>query len=143
MKRGAGAMWQGALIGGTGRLTTESRVLADAPFTFATRFEHAAGTNPEELIAAAHAGCYSMALAYFLGDAEHTAESIRTAAQLSYENIDGAWTVTGIHLSVVARVPGMLDAEFQRLAELAKRGCLVSRLVVAPVTLAARLDVDG
>ena len=140
MKRGAFAIWEGALMGGTGRLTTDSRVLADSPFSFSTRFGGAPGTNPEELIAAAHAGCYSMALAFLLGDAKHAPESVHTAAELSFENVAASWTVTGIHLKVEARVPGIADAEFQQIAELAKRACLVSRLVVVPVTLEARLE---
>ncbi|HKU38827.1 MAG TPA: OsmC family peroxiredoxin [Polyangiales bacterium] len=142
MKRGACAIWEGALMGGAGRLTTDSRLLADSPFSFTTRFGDAPGTNPEELIAAAHAGCFSMALAFLLGEAKRAPESIRTAAELSFENVGTSWTVTGIHLSVVARVPGMADPEFQQLAEQAKRGCLVSRLVVVPVTLEARLAAE-
>jgi lipoyl-dependent peroxiredoxin len=143
MKRGAFAIWEGALMGGTGRLTTESRVLDGSPFSFHTRFQGAPGANPEELIAAAHAGCFSMALAFLLGEAKHPPQSIRTAAELSFENVGASWTVTGIHLKLVARVPGIEDPEFQQIAEQAKRGCLVSRLVVVPVTLEARLEVDG
>ncbi len=143
MKRGAFAIWEGALIKGKGGLTTESRVLDDSPFSFATRFADGSGTNPEELIAAAHAGCFSMALAFLLGDAKHPPESIRTAAELSFENVGASWTVTGIHLAVVAKVPAIAASEFQHIAELAKRGCLVSRLVVVPVTLDARLDEAG
>jgi osmotically inducible protein OsmC len=143
MKRGAFAIWEGALMRGNGRLTTDSRVLHDSPYSFTTRFGGAPGApaaNPEELIAAAHAGCFSMALAFLLGDAKHEPQSIRTAAELSFENVGAAWTVTGIHLDVLARVPGIADPEFQQIAEQAKRGCLVSRLVVVPVTLEARLD---
>ncbi|HKP56635.1 MAG TPA: OsmC family peroxiredoxin [Polyangiales bacterium] len=143
MKRGAFATWEGSLAKGTGRLTTDSRVLADSPFSFTTRFGGAPGANPEELIAAAHAGCFSMALAFLLGDAKHPPQSVRTSAELSFENVGAAWTVTGIHLNVVARVPGMADPEFQQIAEQAKRGCLVSRLVVVPVTLEAKLDAEG
>jgi osmotically inducible protein OsmC len=143
MKRGAFAIWEGTLMGGTGRLTTDSRVLEDSPFSFTTRFGAAPGANPEELIAAAHAGCFSMALAFLLGDAKHPPESIRTAAELSFENVGASWTVTGIHLNVLARVPGLADPEFQQIADQAKRGCLVSRLVVVPVTLKARLDAEG
>jgi len=142
MKRGARASWDGALGGGEGRLTTDSGVLQGSRFSFATRFKGEPGTNPEELIAAAHAGCFSMALAYFLEDANHPPERIGTAAELSFEYVDASWTVTGIHLNVVAKVPGLTDPEFQRIAELAKRGCLVSRLVVVPVTLEARLDQE-
>ena len=143
MKRGAFATWEGSLARGSGRLTTDSRVLADSPFSFTTRFGSAPGANPEELIAAAHAGCFSMALAFLLGDAKRPPESVRTVAELSFENVGASWTVTGIHLNVVARVPGMADPEFQEIAEQAKRGCLVSRLVVVPVTLEARLDAEG
>jgi osmotically inducible protein OsmC len=140
MKRGAFAVWEGTLAGGNGRLTTESRVLEGSPFSFTTRFGGAPGANPEELIAAAHAGCFSMALAFLLGDAKYPPENIHTAAELSFENVGASWTVTGIHLNVVARVPGIADPEFQQIAEQAKRGCLVSRLVAVPVTLEARLD---
>jgi osmotically inducible protein OsmC len=141
MKRGAFAVWAGALRGGKGRLTTDSRVLDAAPFSLTTRFGGEPGTNPEELIAAAHAGCFSMALAFLLEGAGHSPESIRTAAELSFESKGATWTVTGIHLSVVARAPGIGDSEFQEIAQKAKAGCLVSRLVAAPVTLEASLDI--
>jgi lipoyl-dependent peroxiredoxin len=143
MRKGAFAVWDGALRGGKGRLTTDSRVLDGSPFSLTTRFGGEPGANPEELIAAAHAGCFSMALAFILGEAGHSPESIRTSAELSFENEGSTWTVTGIHLNVVASVPQMGNPEFQALAEKAKLGCLVSRLVVAPVTLEARLEAGG
>ncbi|HKA88233.1 MAG TPA: OsmC family protein [Haliangiales bacterium] len=143
MKRTAQAVWLGELRDGEGHLTTGSHVLSDARYSFTTRFGEERGTNPEELIAAAHAGCFSMALAFGLGNAGWPPASIRTAAELSLERDASGPAITGIHLSVVARVPGVGDADFQRIAEEAKRGCLVSRLLDTPITMTARLDPDA
>ncbi len=140
LKPTAQAVWQGSLAQGKGLLTTPSEVLADTPYSFRTRFGDDPGTNPEELIAAAHAGCYSMALAFLLGSAGLPPQSIRTTARLSVVNMDASWTVTAIHLSVSAAVPGASDEAFQKIAEQARTGCLVSRLVNAPVTLDAALE---
>jgi osmotically inducible protein OsmC len=139
LKRSAKAVWRGGLAAGKGDLTTDSRVLAEAAYSFPTRFGDERGTNPEELIAAAHAGCFSMAFAYFLGDAGFTPERIESGAEVSLRSEAGVWSVTGVHLDVVASVPGIADADLQRIAEQAKSGCLVSRLLRVPVTLSARL----
>lgn len=140
LKRGGHATWQGTLAQGRGLLTTPSRTLNDAPYSFPTRFGEALGTNPEELIAAAHAGCYSMALSFLLGQAGIAPETIRTTAELSVVNEQASWTVTAIHLTVVARIPQASEETFQKIAEQARAGCLVTRLVTAPVTLEARLE---
>lgn len=140
MKRSGTAVWQGKLNQGHGRLTTQSRALADARYSFTTRFGDQAGTNPEELIAAAHAGCFSMALAFFLENAGLTPERIETRAELTVQLEQAGWTVTGVHLHVVASVPDADDAQFQRVSEQAKTGCLVSRLLNAPVTMQAELE---
>lgn len=140
MKRSANAVWESGFSTGQGRLTTDSKVLADARYSYPTRFGNEVGTNPEELIAAAHAGCFSMALAFFLGDAGMPPELIRTTAELSIENKSGNPTVSGIHLRVAARVPGAGDADFRRIAERAKGECLVSRLLKTEITLDAALE---
>jgi osmotically inducible protein OsmC len=143
MKPSAQAVWQGGLAKGSGLLTTPSQVLADTPYSFATRFGDEPGTNPEELIAAAHAGCYSMALAFLLGQAGLSPQTIRTTADLTVVNSKASWTVTAIHLTVSAVVPGAGDDAFRRIAEQARTGCLVSRLVNATVTLDAQLESPG
>jgi osmotically inducible protein OsmC len=140
MKRHARARWVGRLRDGEGRMTTGSGVLAGARYSFSTRFGDEPGTNPEELIAAAHAGCYSMSLVWFLGQDGMAPEHVETSAELSLENGAAGPEVTGIHLRVVARVPGADEARFRDRAEEAKRRRLVSRLVNVPVTLEARLD---
>ncbi len=140
MKRIAQAVWQGKLMGGRGHLTTASKTLAEAPYSFPTRFEDKPGTNPEELIAAAHAGCFSMALAFQLESVGLTPESLRTKAELSLEKGPAGWTIPEIHLDVTARVPGAADAAFQKVAEQAKAGCLISRLLNTKITLLARLE---
>lgn len=140
MKRRATARWMGTLPRGHGQMTTASGVLTEAGYSFQTRFGEEPGTNPEELIAAAHAGCYSMSLVWFLSQAGMPPERVETAATLSLENGAGGPEVKGIHLSVVARVPGADEARFQERAQEAKRRCLVSRLVNVAVTLDARLD---
>lgn len=142
MIRRANAHWQGKLAGGHGRLTTNSGVLTDTPYSFATRFGSEAGTNPEELVAAAHAGCFSMALAYFLEHKGRIAERIATNAELSLKADKAGWQVAGIHLTVTARVPDIADDEFRAIAEEAKRKCLISRLLNAPVTLDAQLESE-
>jgi lipoyl-dependent peroxiredoxin len=140
MKRKAAAVWEGGLKDGKGRLTTDSGVLRDTQYSFATRFENGAGTNPEELIAAAHAGCFSMALSGQLGNAGMTARSIRTTATLTLEKLDAGFTITAVHLDVVAAIPGAKPDAFAKAAENAKAGCPVSRVLNAKITMDARLE---
>lgn len=135
MKRTATATWAGTLLEGSGNVTTQSRVLAETPISFATRFGDEVGTNPEELIAAAHAGCYTMTLTYILGNAGTPPDRIETEAEVTVESDGPGWTVTGIHLRVAAEVPGSSTAAVHEAAEEAKISCLVSRLVNVPITL--------
>jgi osmotically inducible protein OsmC len=139
MKRKASAVWEGGLKDGKGRLSTASGVLSDTQYSFATRFEDGVGTNPEELIAAAHAGCFSMALSGQLGSAGMTAQRIQTAATLTLEKTDAGLTITAVHLDVSARIPGADAAAFATAANNAKAGCPVSRVLNAKITLDARL----
>src|SRR3984885_2611246 len=127
MERTASAVWNGSLKEGKGQISTQSGVLADAPYSFVTRFENAKGTNPEELIAAAHAGCFSMALSAQLGGATPplTPESISTTVTLSLDKLDSGWTITASHIDVVGKVPGADAATFQKYAEAAEKGCPV------------------
>ena len=139
MQRKASAVWKGGLKDGKGSLSAPGGALNNTQYSFATRFENAAGTNPEELIAAAHAGCFSMALSAQLGGAKLTPESISTAATLSMENIEGGWTITAIHLDVVAKVPGASAEAFSTAAQNAKAGCPVSKVLNAKITMDAKL----
>ncbi|MGH8185027.1 MAG: OsmC family protein, partial [Steroidobacteraceae bacterium] len=123
MKRSASAVWKGGLKDGRGTISTGSGVLADTQYSFSTRFEEGKGTNPEELIAAAHAGCFSMALSAQLGNAGKTAESIQTEAVVTMDKTDAGFTVTAVHLKVRAKVPGAAPPDFQTAAEAAKSGC--------------------
>src|SRR5438876_5836428 len=134
MKRKASAVWQGGLKDGKGTISTDSGVLANTQYSFSTRFEDGAGTNPEELIAAAHAGCFSMALSGQLGAAGMTAESIKTIATLNFEKLEAGWTVTGIHLDVKAKIPGADPKAFETAANNAKAGCPISRLLNTKIT---------
>jgi len=139
MKRKASAVWNGGLKDGNGKMSSDSGVLSDTQFSFSTRFENGIGTNPEELIAAAHAGCFSMAFSAELEKAGFTAESVSTNSTLTFEKTDAGFTITTIHLDVVASVPG-IDAEtFANLANGAKAGCPVSRALKAEITLDAKL----
>jgi lipoyl-dependent peroxiredoxin len=140
MKRTASAVWQGDLKTGKGALSTQSGVLDKTQYSFATRFENGIGTNPEELIAAAHAGCFTMALSAFLGNAGFTPEELSTKAALTLEQVDGNWTITAIHLDLTGRVPGMDAAKFADIADQAKAGCPVSRLLKADITLTKKLE---
>ncbi|ANO52492.1 OsmC family protein [Woeseia oceani] len=139
MKRHAKAEWRGDLKSGKGNISTDSGVLANARYSFGTRFEEGKGTNPEELIAAAHAGCYSMALSMILGKAGFTATQINTSAAVSLEQVDGGFSITAVHLVVKAVVPGADDAAFQKAAADAKTGCPVSKVLNAGITLEASL----
>jgi osmotically inducible protein OsmC len=139
MKRKASALWKGELKGGSGTISTESGLLSQAQYSFGTRFENGKGTNPEELIAAAHAGCFSMALSAQLGTAGLKPESIATTATVTLEKTDAGFTVTGVHLDVTANVPGADAAAFTTAANNAKAGCPISRLLNAPITMDAKL----
>ena len=140
LKRKASAVWNGNLKEGKGRISTASGVLSDTQYSFSTRFEEGAGTNPEELIAAAHAGCFSMALSGQLTNAGHPPESVSTTATVKMEKTDAGFTVTGVHLEVVGRVPGIDQAGFDTAANNAKTGCPISRLLKAEITMDARLE---
>jgi osmotically inducible protein OsmC len=139
MKRKASAVWNGGLKDGSGKISSDSGALRDTAYSFGTRFENGVGTNPEELIAAAHAGCFSMALSGQLGAAGMTAESIRTTATVTLEKLDAGWTVTAIHLDVAAKIPNADRAKFETAANNAKTGCPISRLLKADITMDARL----
>lgn len=139
MVRKASAVWKGSLKEGKGTISSESGVLSDTAYSFSTRFENAKGTNPEELIAAAHAGCFTMALSAQLGNAGITPESLETTASLTLDKLEAGWTVTKIHLDVAARIPGADKAAFDKAAENAKAGCPISRLLNAQITMSARL----
>jgi osmotically inducible protein OsmC len=139
MVRKASAVWKGSLKEGKGTISSDSGVLSNTPYSFSTRFENAKGTNPEELIAAAHAGCFTMALSAQLGNADITPESLETTASLTLDKLDAGWTVTKVHLDVSARIPGADQAAFDKAAESAKAGCPISRLLKAEITMTARL----
>jgi osmotically inducible protein OsmC len=140
MQRTATAVWNGALKDGKGAISTQSGVLADAPYSFVTRFENQKGTNPEELIAAAHAGCFTMALSAQLGTINFTPQSLRTNATVTLEKLEAGWTISKIHLDVAARVPGISASAFDSAAQSAKANCPVSRLFRAEITMDARLE---
>ena len=139
MLRKASAVWNGSLKEGKGKISTESKVLSNAQYSFSTRFEDGVGTNPEELIAAAHAGCFSMALSAQLGNAGITPESIETTAAVTLEKTDAGFTVTKVHLDVAAKIPGASQAAFDTAAQNAKAGCPISRLLKAEITMTAKL----
>jgi osmotically inducible protein OsmC len=139
MKRKGSAVWKGSLKEGAGTVSTESGVLSQTRYSFTTRFENEKGTNPEELVAAAHAGCFSMALSAQLGSAGLTPESIETSATVTFEKLEAGFTVTEVHLDVQAKVPGADAAKFDAAAKGAKEGCPISRLLNARITMEARL----
>lgn len=140
MKRKASAVWKGGLKDGRGLISTESGVLADTRYGFRMRFENEPGTNPEELIAAAHAGCFSMALSAQLGEAKLVAESIRTSATVTLEMVEGGFGITAVHLDLIAKVPGASREAFETAANNAKDGCPVSKVLNAKITLDAKLE---
>ena len=140
MERKASAVWRGGLKDGNGEFSVQSGVFSHTPYSFKTRFEDAPGTNPEELIAAAHAACFSMALSAQLGAANLTPESINTMANLKMEKQEAGWAITAVHLDVHAKVPKADDAAFQKAAESAKAGCPVSKVLKAQITMSAKLD---
>jgi osmotically inducible protein OsmC len=140
MKRSASAAWQGGLKDGKGTISTDSGVLDNTQYSFSTRFEDGKGTNPEELIAAAHAGCFTMALSGQLGNAGMTAEKINTTAAVTLEKTDAGFTITKVHLDVTAKIPGANKEAFETAANNAKAGCPVSRLLKAEITMTASLE---
>lgn len=139
IKRKGSAVWQGGIKDGNGAVSTESGALDDHPYGFSSRFEEEQGTNPEELIGAAHAGCFSMALSLMLGEAGLTPESLQTTATVSLEQGDGGYSITAIHLELKGKVPGTDQAGFEEIAAKAKAGCPVSKLFNADITLDAKL----
>jgi osmotically inducible protein OsmC len=139
MKRKASALWKGTLKDGKGTISTESGVLSNTQYSFATRFADGKGTNPEELIAAAHAGCFTMALSLILGEAKLTAEHMETTAEVTLEKVADGFAITAVHLILKGKVPGADQAKFEELAGKAKAGCPVSKLLNAKITLDATL----
>lgn len=140
MKRRASAVWSGELKTGKGSISTESGSLSNTPYSFTTRFESGVGTNPEELIAAAHAGCFSMALSAQLGSVSLKPETIETSATVTMDKLEKGWTVTDVHLEVKANVPGADPVTFNKAANDAKAGCPISRLLNAKITMNAVLE---
>jgi osmotically inducible protein OsmC len=139
MNRNGSAVWRGGLKDGKGTVSTQSGVLKDAQYSFSTRFENGIGTNPEELIAAAHAGCFSMALSGQLGNASLTADEINTTATVTLEKQEQGFAVTKVHLVVEASVPGASPEQFATAAAAAKSGCPISKLLNAEITMDAKL----
>ena len=139
MKRSASAVWRGGLKDGKGEISTESGVLKDTQYSFGTRFENGIGTNPEELVGAAHAGCFSMALSAQLGNANLTAESINTKATVTLEKKEDGFRITSVHLDVEAAIPNATEEQFRAAAEEAKKNCPISKLFNTEITMDARL----
>lgn len=140
IQKSGSAIWKGTLKEGTGVVSTQSGVLDDETYSFAKRFGDAAGTNPEELIGAAHASCYSMALSLVLADFDLTAESLATTATVSLEEVEGGFAVTKVHLDLTAAIPGADEETFLKAANAAKKGCPISKLLTAEITLDATLS---
>jgi osmotically inducible protein OsmC len=140
MKKSASAHWSGGIKDGQGTISTDTKVLREAPYGFKSRFEDGPGTNPEELIAAAHAACYSMALSLGLGNAGLTADSIDTQATVTLEKDGDGFSITAVHLNCKAKVPGADAATFEKIAQATKLGCPVSKVLKATITLDATLD---
>ncbi len=140
MQRNASAHWSGGLKDGKGTLTSASGVLKNTPYSFSTRFESQPGTNPEELIAAAHAGCFTMAFSAQLGNAGMTAQAIDTTATVTLEKLDAGFTITSVHLQVTAKIPGADPAKFNEAAKNAKEGCPISRLLNTKIMMDAKLE---
>ncbi len=139
MNKTASAHWAGNLKQGKGTISTESGALKDNPYGFNTRFENQPGTNPEELIGAAHAGCFSMAFAMLLGEENFTPDSIDTQATVTLEKQSDGFAVTAVHLKMQARIPGIEQSKFDEIAGKAKSGCPISKLLNAKITLDAAL----
>ena len=140
MQRSATAVWNGTLKEGRGSISTPSGTLTDAPYSFLTRFENAKGTNPEELIGAAHAGCFAMALSAQLSTMNFTPERIKVSATVSLEKLEAGWTISKIHLDLAARIPGITQTAFESAAASAKANCPVSRLFKADISLTSVLE---
>lgn len=139
VKRTGSASWQGGIKDGKGSISSQSGALKAYPYGFASRFEGAPGTNPEELIAAAHSGCFTMALSLILGEAKLTATQMDTTAEVSLDKVEGGFAITAVHLTLKAKVPGADKATFDKLVAAAKAGCPVSKLLKAEITLDAEL----
>ena len=140
MKRSATAMWNGDLKSGKGTLSTQSGVLSNTQYSFASRFEQGTGTNPEELIAAAHAGCFSMALSLQLAEQGLVAQSITTKATVTIDKTDAGFTITASHLDLTARIPGASQQAFEAATDNAKNGCPVSKVLNTKITLDRKLE---
>jgi osmotically inducible protein OsmC len=140
MKRKASAIWRGGLKNGRGNLSTESGVLRETPYSFSTRFENEMGTNPEELVAAAHAGCFAMAFSAELGKIGIMPDAISVTATVTLDKTDAGWTVTASHLDVTAKIPGADKTQVLGIANVAKLGCPISRLLRANVTMDAKVE---
>jgi osmotically inducible protein OsmC len=139
MKTQGSAVWSGGIKDGKGAISTQSGALKDAPYGFASRFEGKPGTNPEELIGAAHAGCFTMALSLILGEANLTAERMETKAEVTLDKVGDGYAITAVHLMLQAKIPGADQATFDELTAKAKAGCPVSKLLNASITLDANL----
>ncbi|HUB63682.1 MAG TPA: OsmC family protein [Methylocella sp.] len=139
IKRHGSAVWRGGLKDGRGSISTESGALSAYPYGFASRFEGQRGSNPEELIGAAHASCFSMALSLILGEEKLVADELDTKAEVTLEQVEGGYAITAVHLTLRAKIPGADQAAFERLAGMAKAGCPVSKLLKADITLDAIL----
>lgn len=140
MKKTGSAVWSGGIKDGKGAISSQSGILNNAPYGFNARFESGPGTNPEELIGAAHAGCFSMALSLELGKAGMTAENIATTSTVTLDKVGTGFAITAVHLDVVARIPGADPAAFHAAANTAKTGCPVSKLLNATITMDAKLE---
>jgi osmotically inducible protein OsmC len=140
MKRSGSAIWQGDLKSGKGTVSTDSGVLSQTPYSFSTRFENGKGTNPEELVAAAHAGCFSMALSAQLGEAGLTPEKLETTATVTFDKTEAGWTVTNVYLNVKGKVPKADEAAWNKATQAAKTGCPISRLFNTTITMDAKLE---
>jgi osmotically inducible protein OsmC len=140
MKKTASAKWKGGIKGGEGSISSGSGVLKDAPYGFNARFEDGPGTNPEELLGAAHAGCFSMALSLQLGEAGMVPQSIETTATVTLDKSDGGFSITAVHLDVRARIPGAEKQAFEKAANAAKEGCPVSKVLNVKITMDAHLE---
>ena len=137
--RTGSAAWQGGIKDGKGSISTQSGALKAYPYGFASRFEGQPGTNPEELIGAAHAGCFTMALSLILGEAKLKADQMDTTAKVTLEQVEGGYAISAVHLTLRAKIPGADQATFEKLAGMAKAGCPVSKLLKAEITLDAAL----
>ncbi len=140
IKKSGSAYWHGSMKEGGGTISTQTGVLKEAPYGFKARFEEGPGTNPEELIGAAHAGCFSMALSMVLGMSNPTAESIRTTATVSLDKDGDGFAIKAVHLDVTAKIPGADQAAFEQATAAAKAGCPVSKLMKADITMDAKLE---